>query len=94
MIFVAVLFSEYKMYKCSICHERFQKRTAAYLHKKNQHSDEGKVLIHQDEEFEELRKYLVRKIEPTTESGRPFKRFQGSAAATAASQHLMAAPDH
>jgi len=52
-------------YECTSCHERFKTRPLGLLHKKKVHNGEGNITLVNSEELENVKKTLIREIEPT-----------------------------
>ena len=73
------VFPEMKAYECTICHERFKINATAFNHRKVAHNSAGKITLVKSEELEQLKRDLIRKVDPEDqESEKLFKRFRGS----------------
>lgn len=73
-----IIHSDLSPFQCSACDQRFKVNAAAYTHKLKAHNNQSKVLIRGGDELVDLKKKLIKKIEPEAiENGRKFLRYKG-----------------
>jgi len=83
-----LIHSDLELYQCSICHKRFKNGPAGQCHRKTAHNGAGSLQLQKSEEYEEMKRSLIIKIENPSEDQfapppKPFKRFRGAAVTSA-----------